>query len=81
MVSSPSASNRVLHWEREVSLPFWTSFQFFFYPDFETDPHSALMRSIKLNLRTREIESTDYAASPNPPILPARRPSSGPTTP
>ena len=31
------------------------------YPDFETDPHPALLRSIKLNLRTREIESTDYA--------------------
>ena len=27
------------------------------------------MRSIKLNLRTREIESTDYAASENPPVL------------
>jgi DNA phosphorothioation-associated putative methyltransferase len=39
------------------------------YPDFETDPHPALLRSIKLNLRTREIESTDYAQSPNPPVL------------
>jgi hypothetical protein len=28
-----------------------------------------LLRSIKLNLRTREIESSDYAASPNPPVL------------
>jgi hypothetical protein len=24
---------------------------------------------IQLNLRTREIESSDYAASPNPPVL------------
>ena len=39
------------------------------YPDFETDPHPALLRSIKLNLRTREIESTDYAHSANPPVL------------
>ena len=39
------------------------------YPDFDADPHPALLRSIKLNLRTREIESTDYAASANPPIL------------
>jgi DNA phosphorothioation-associated putative methyltransferase len=39
------------------------------YPDFDADPHPALSRSIKLNLRTREIESTDYAASANPPIL------------
>jgi DNA phosphorothioation-associated putative methyltransferase len=39
------------------------------YPDFDADPHPALLRSIKLDLRTREIESTDYAASPNPPVL------------
>jgi DNA phosphorothioation-associated putative methyltransferase len=39
------------------------------YPDFDADPHPALSRSIKLNLRTREIESTDYAASANPPVL------------
>jgi len=39
------------------------------YPDFDADPHPALLRSIKLNLRTREIESTDYAAGPNPPVL------------
>jgi DNA phosphorothioation-associated putative methyltransferase len=39
------------------------------YPDFETDPHPALLRSIKLNLRSREIESIDYAGSANPPIL------------
>jgi DNA phosphorothioation-associated putative methyltransferase len=39
------------------------------YPDFDADPHPALLRSIKLNLRTREIESTDYSASVNPPVL------------
>ena len=39
------------------------------YPDFDADPHPALLRSIKLNLRTREIESSDYASSPNPPVL------------
>jgi DNA phosphorothioation-associated putative methyltransferase len=39
------------------------------YPDFDADPPPALLRSIKFNLRTREIESTDYAASPNPPVL------------
>ncbi len=26
------------------------------YPDFETDPHPALLRSIKLSLRTRELD-------------------------
>jgi hypothetical protein len=39
------------------------------YPDFETDPHPALVRSVKLSLRTREIECFDYAGSANPPIL------------
>jgi len=39
------------------------------YPDFETDPHPALLRSIKLSLRTREFDCYDYATSTNPPIL------------
>ena len=39
------------------------------YPDFETDPHPALLRSIKLSLRTRELDCYDYATSTNPPVL------------
>ena len=39
------------------------------YPDFEADPHPALLRSIKLLLRTRELDCYDYATSTNPPIL------------
>jgi DNA phosphorothioation-associated putative methyltransferase len=39
------------------------------YPDFETDPHPALLRSVKLSLRTREIDCLEYAGSANPPIL------------
>ena len=39
------------------------------YPDFETNPHPALLRSIKLSLRTRELDCYDYATSTNPPIL------------
>jgi DNA phosphorothioation-associated putative methyltransferase len=39
------------------------------YPDFETDPHPALLRSVKLSLRTREIDCFDYTASANPPVL------------
>ena len=39
------------------------------YPDFETDPHPALLRSIKLNLRTREIDCLEFAGRANPPIL------------
>jgi DNA phosphorothioation-associated putative methyltransferase len=39
------------------------------YPDFERDPHPALLRCVKLNLRTRQIECYDYAHSANPPVL------------
>jgi DNA phosphorothioation-associated putative methyltransferase len=39
------------------------------YPDFEDDPHPALLRSVRLNLRTRQIDCSEYAQSPNPPIL------------
>jgi DNA phosphorothioation-associated putative methyltransferase len=39
------------------------------YPDFETAPHPALRRSVKLSLRTREIDCFDYTASTNPPVL------------
>ena len=39
------------------------------YPDFENDPHPALLRSIRVNLRTRQIESDDYSQSANPPVL------------
>jgi len=37
------------------------------YPDFETDPHPALLRTIKLSLRTRELNCYGYATSTNPP--------------
>jgi len=39
------------------------------YPAFENDPHPALLRCVKLNLRTRQIECYDYGPSGNPPIL------------
>jgi DNA phosphorothioation-associated putative methyltransferase len=39
------------------------------YPEFETDPHPALRRSVTLDLATREIACLDYAASANPPVL------------
>jgi DNA phosphorothioation-associated putative methyltransferase len=38
-------------------------------PDCDADPHPAPLRSIRLGLRTRAIESGDDAASPNPPAL------------
>jgi len=39
------------------------------YPDFDTDPHPALLRSIKLSLWTRELDCFDYAKSTDPSIL------------
>jgi DNA phosphorothioation-associated putative methyltransferase len=39
------------------------------YPEFEDDPHPALLRSVRVNLRTRQIDSNDYAQSSNPPVL------------
>jgi DNA phosphorothioation-associated putative methyltransferase len=39
------------------------------YPDFDDDPHPALLRCVKLNLRTRQIECYDYAQNANPPVL------------
>jgi DNA phosphorothioation-associated putative methyltransferase len=39
------------------------------YPDFETDPHPALARSVKLNMRNRQIETQESGQGGNPPIL------------
>jgi len=39
------------------------------YPDFESDPHPALLRCVKLNLRTQHIDCYEYGNSLNPPIL------------
>lgn len=39
------------------------------YPGFDTDPHPALTRSVKLSLRTRGLECYDYSARSNPPVL------------
>ncbi len=39
------------------------------YPEFDNDPHPALLRSIRVNLRTRKIDSSDYAQTANPPVL------------
>jgi DNA phosphorothioation-associated putative methyltransferase len=52
----------------QVAAPF-AQVSYSDYPDFETDPHPALQRSVKLSLRTREIDCFDYTASTNPPIL------------
>jgi DNA phosphorothioation-associated putative methyltransferase len=44
-------------------------FSYLVYPDFDNDPHPALQRSIRINLRTRQIDSNDYAQSANPSVL------------
>jgi len=39
------------------------------YPGFEDDPHPALVRCVKMNLRTRKVECFEYGDSENPPVL------------
>lgn len=39
------------------------------YPDFDTDPHPSLGRCVRLSLRTRQLDCTDYSKSTNPPVL------------
>jgi DNA phosphorothioation-associated putative methyltransferase len=39
------------------------------YPEFENDPHPALLRSVRVNLRTRQIDCNDYSQSANPPVV------------
>jgi DNA phosphorothioation-associated putative methyltransferase len=39
------------------------------YPEFEKDPHPALSRCVRLSLRTRQLDCTDYSNSANPPVL------------
>jgi DNA phosphorothioation-associated putative methyltransferase len=51
------------------------------YPDFENDPHPALLRCFRLNLRTRQSECFDYAQSANPPILHRKETFLAPTSP
>ncbi len=38
-------------------------------PAFDTDPHPALLRCVRLSLRTRQLDCYDYAQSANPPVL------------
>ncbi|MFB2970599.1 DNA phosphorothioation-associated putative methyltransferase [Aerosakkonema sp. BLCC-F183] len=46
---------------------------YLFYPDFDTDPHPALLASVQINLENNEISPMmryrDYSNSHNPPIL------------
>ena len=39
------------------------------YPDFDPDPHPALMRCVRLSLCTRRLDCYDYVSSTNPPVL------------
>jgi DNA phosphorothioation-associated putative methyltransferase len=39
------------------------------YTRFEEDPHPALLRGVKVALRSRDVSCYDYAESDNPPVL------------
>ncbi|MBW4491817.1 MAG: DNA phosphorothioation-associated putative methyltransferase [Oscillatoria princeps RMCB-10] len=42
---------------------------YLFYPDFDTNPHPALLASIQIDLPDLRIAYRDYSASDNPPVL------------
>lgn len=42
---------------------------YLFYPDFDTNPHPALKRSIVVDTPTLEVSYRDYTSTDNPPIL------------
>jgi DNA phosphorothioation-associated putative methyltransferase len=39
------------------------------YPDFERDPHPTLVRSVKLDMRKRQLDCQEFGQGGNPPIL------------
>ena len=39
------------------------------YPNFDKKPHPELIRSVKLSLRTLDLDCYDYSESKNPPVL------------
>ena len=45
------------------------SISYLVYPDFDSDPHPALLASIKVNLANRAVSYRDYGNSDNPFIL------------
>ena len=53
----------------DYALRFRQGFVHVVYPDFETDPHPVLRRSVKPSLHNREIDCVDYNGSTNPPVL------------
>ena len=42
---------------------------YLFYPEFDTDPHPALQRSLQVDLKTKEIGDRDYRNTENPFVL------------
>ncbi len=42
---------------------------YLYYPDFDSDPHPALISSLIVNIQTHQIKNHDYSESENPPIL------------
>jgi DNA phosphorothioation-associated putative methyltransferase len=61
---APLLNSVVLKVHRRTGKPSYLT-----YPDFDADPHPALLRCVQLSLRTRQLECYDYGQSPNPPVL------------
>jgi DNA phosphorothioation-associated putative methyltransferase len=54
---------------------------FLSYPHFDSDPHPALHRSLRVDLQTFRLQVLDYAQSQNPPILHRKEEMVGPDHP
>ena len=42
---------------------------YLFYPDFDTNPHPALLASIQVDIQSQQASYRDYSTSDNPPVL------------
>jgi DNA phosphorothioation-associated putative methyltransferase len=57
---------RLLH-EHGIKCAGWDPY--LAYQNFDDDPHPALIRGVKVALRTLEVSCYEYAMADNPPIL------------
>lgn len=66
------ASRTIGRLEGATALKFHTKtpkISYFFYPDFDTDPHPALYTSMQIDLRDLHVSYRDYDTDDDPPVL------------
>ena len=67
--TTPTEPGRPLTFDEQALHGRSGKVSYFVYPVFETDPHPALERSVKLSLRTRRSTASTTPPATNPPIL------------